>query len=201
MEKDGKERFVVSGYDFRNEEDARLAETEKRKIEYLKQHLDTNKPETVLALYTKAVNERLFKTPIGIEFLRELQDYLINQADYSEEEVPPVRLHFSYGSPLRDKTNPARSRVIPQKKKEHIAPLVLSVIFNLALLGGVIAMFYITLNSDQPNILNYETAITNRYATWEQSLAEKETSLRKKELELKKIEESLGVDLDSLTTE
>jgi hypothetical protein len=201
MEKDGKESFLVSGYAFRNEEDAKLAEIEKRKIEYLKQHLDTNKPETVLALYTKAVNERLFKTPLGIEFLRELQDYLINQADYSEDEVPPIRLFFHYESPLRDKTNPARSRVIPEKKKERVAPLFISVVFNLALLAAVIAMFYITLNSEQPNILNYETAITNRYATWEQSLAEKETSLRKKELELKKIEESLGVSVDSVTTE
>ena len=56
---------------------------------------------------------------------------------------------------------------------------------NIALIAAVIAMFVITLKSDQPNILNYETALINRYSEWEEELSVRENALREKERELK----------------
>ena len=46
-------------------------------------------------------------------------------------------------------------------------------------------MFAITLNADQPNVLNYEKVLTDRYASWEQDLTEREQVIREKERELK----------------
>ena len=48
----------------------------------------------------------------------------------------------------------------------------------------VFAMFVITLQSDNPNILNYRQAITNEYASWEQELTERENKVREKEQKL-----------------
>lgn len=45
-------------------------------------------------------------------------------------------------------------------------------------------MFMITLKSDNPNILNYEKNLVNRYAAWEQELREREQVVREKEREL-----------------
>lgn len=45
-------------------------------------------------------------------------------------------------------------------------------------------MFVITLQSDNPNILNYRQAITNEYASWEQELTERENKVREKEQKL-----------------
>ena len=45
-------------------------------------------------------------------------------------------------------------------------------------------MFMITLRSDNPNVLNYERALTDKYASWEQELTERERAVREKELEL-----------------
>ena len=61
----------------------------------------------------------------------------------------------------------------------------MSVMLNVVLVIAVIAMFVITLTSDQPNVLNYERALTNRYASWEQELTEREQAVREKERELK----------------
>lgn len=45
-------------------------------------------------------------------------------------------------------------------------------------------MFWITLNSENPNILNYKTQIENKYAMWEQELTRREKEIRQKEAEL-----------------
>ena len=45
-------------------------------------------------------------------------------------------------------------------------------------------MFVMALRSDVPNIINYRTAITNEYASWEQELSEREAKVREREKEL-----------------
>ena len=45
----------------------------------------------------------------------------------------------------------------------------------------VILLFAITLKSDNPNILNYEKALVNKYASWEQDLSERENKVREAE--------------------
>jgi hypothetical protein len=45
-------------------------------------------------------------------------------------------------------------------------------------------MFVIAINSNQPNILNYQRVLQNRYAGWEQELTDREQAIRDKEREL-----------------
>lgn len=54
-------------------------------------------------------------------------------------------------------------------------------IVNILLVILVVAMFCITLNSNNPNILNYKRKILNEYASWEQDLTERENAIREKE--------------------
>ena len=61
----------------------------------------------------------------------------------------------------------------------------LSVILNVLLAGAIIAMFYISYVSEQPNVINYERALTSKYASWEQELTEREQVIRETERELK----------------
>ena len=70
------------------------------------------------------------------------------------------------------------------KKNEHPGLLFTSIVLNIALIVAVIIMFWIATHTDQPNILNYETVITDKYATWEQELTERETAVRQAEREL-----------------
>ena len=71
-----------------------------------------------------------------------------------------------------------------EKKKEHVGFLFISVVLNIGLIIAVIIMFWIATNTDNPNILNYETVLTNKYATWEQELTEREAAVRQAEREL-----------------
>ena len=188
---------IVQGYAFFNEQDAVLAETERKKVEYLHTHLNTSDPEKVLAVYSKAISDRMFKTPIGIDFLREMQTYLVEQCDYSIEDVPAIPLYVEYDKTLRDREVINHKKIAAKKKekpKEKVPFIYISVVLNIALIAAVIAMFVITLKSDQPNILNYETAITNKYSYWEQELSEREQDLRNREKEIKQQVTDLGLE-------
>lgn len=59
-----------------------------------------------------------------------------------------------------------------------------SVFLNVLLVIVIIIMAYITLNSDHVNILNYETKLQDKYASWAQELQEKEDALNKLRNEL-----------------
>ncbi len=187
---------IVQGYAFFNEQDAVLAETERKKVEYLHTHLNTSDPEKVLAVYSKAISDRMFKTPIGIDFLREMQTYLVEQCDYSIDDVPAIPLYVEYDKSLRDREVINHRKITDNKNKknapkEKVPMLFISIVLNIVLIAAVIAMFVITINSEQPNILNYETALVNRYSYWEQELTERERELRTKESELNQSEAEL----------
>lgn len=179
---DTREERTAGGFLFQTKEDAALASLELKKTEYLRMHLSYDNPEQVKQIYEKAVMERTFKTPVGYGFLWELRNFLLENG-IPEEELEPIPLQTSYQ--LR-KNNYAP---VPKKKKQEKASgqpkwTVYSVILNVLLALAVAAMFAIATNGKSPNILNYEKAITNRYASWEQELTERENAVREKEREL-----------------
>ncbi len=178
-----EERELISGgFLFCSKKDAELAETERKKIAYLEERMDYSNPEKIWQIYEKAVQERIFITPTGLSYLKKVQDYLMEQPEIPKDSLSPIPLLHTYDRELREKQNPARNRLrIPKPKKKKQAAFPISVILNILLLITVIVMFAITLDSDNPNVLNYERALTDRYASWEQELTEREQTLRERE--------------------
>lgn len=176
-------RYIAEGYSFHTEEDAALAENEHRKVEYLNARLDYNDPENILRIYKKAIDERIFKSPVGLFFLKSLQRYLINQPGIDSDEVKPIPLYITFENEFREKSSPARNRVkpAPPEPEKKSPALRISVVLNIGLVAALIAMFVIALNANQPNILNYERVLTDRYATWDQELTEREQAVRAQE--------------------
>jgi len=168
---------TVDGFCFQTQQDADLADLERKKIAYLESKMDYSNPDSILRIYEKAIQDKIFKTPVGFFYLKHLQEYLLEQNEIPKEDVEPIPLEQTFG---RDAT---REREVKAGKKT--SALSLSVVLNFLLGAAIVAMFAITLNASQPNILNYERVITDRYATWEQQLTEREQIVREKERELK----------------
>lgn len=171
---------IVAGYCFMGEDDAELARQEVKKIAYMDKHMDYSVPERTLMIYKRSIEERIFKTPVGYEYLKKMQDMLLQNSQINPADVPPVRMYVSFQPRLRTAGNGAGKKSISPKEKKG-NKFVFSVVLNFALAGAVCAMFAIAMKSDSPNILNYETAIVNKYAMWEQELSNREQALREKE--------------------
>lgn len=180
---DTKEERIVEGYEFQSREDAELARQETKKVRYLESHLDYSDPENVLKIYKKAISERIFKTPVGYDYLYKIRQYLISQEGLGEE-VPPVALQNTFTLRLRENYTRPQKKVQEAKRKKEKNWLPYSVLLNILLIFAVCAMFAIAKNGKTPNILNYEKAITNQYASWEQELTQRENAVREKEKEL-----------------
>lgn len=174
---------VVRGYCFGTAEDAETARQEVKKIEYLEKHMDYGKPENILLVYRKAIETRVFRTPVGWEYLRSLQEKLAECKELGEP-VPPVMLYTVFAHRVGDDIRVPAPRLPERKKKDYKGRLFLSVFINLILAVSIGVMFFIALTGDQPNILNYERTLVNKYAAWEQELTEKENLLRERERQM-----------------
>lgn len=180
------ERYV-DGFMFATKEDAQIAREEIKKIRYISEKMDYAHPEAVLAIYNKMIQNKIFITPVGHAFLRETQLFLLRNSEVNDDEILDISLNMVFGDRHR---TPAKADAVYIQPKEGINYKKKSdflTILCVMLVMMVLAMFSIALNSNRPNILNYEKVITNKYATWEQELSEREAEIREKEetLEIK----------------
>jgi len=180
-----KADWVVEGFQFGTEQDAKLAKSEKSKVQRLENRIDYNNLEIILAVYNKAVDNRVFKTPVGYEYLKKLQSILKEASDLGETVADiPVQGVYS----LRESTSPAVERVKASRKKpkptRKMIGLRTSVFINVVLLLLVALMFLISMTGSNPTVLNYKHAIQNEYSQWEEELSQRESAVREKEREL-----------------
>ncbi len=171
---------VVDGYMFFSIEDAKLAEKEKDKIARLQEKMDESDMELVYKVYNKCIETRSFKTPIGLDYMRYLKK-LLEESENVPGEVLPIPLFVTYESSLRDTSESVKPRIKTNKKETYKEKFLISVCINVILVGMVITMFVIATMAKTPNILNYENAIINQYAGWEEELNQREQELREKE--------------------
>ncbi|MGN0401932.1 MAG: hypothetical protein ACI4HQ_06680, partial [Acetatifactor sp.] len=100
------EKLSVGGYLFYTEKDARLAEAEQKKIEYLEARIDYSRPESILTVYEKSIRERIFRTPIGFDYLQKLRNFLLEQPEIAPESVADIELYCTFGGDIRSNSSP-----------------------------------------------------------------------------------------------
>ena len=181
----GREGWIINGFQFGSEKDANQAKSEELKIQKLEEKMDYQNPQMVLMVYKKAIENRIFKTPVGYEYLKELQK-AIGKNSRLQKEIPPIPVNQVYN--LRDSAAPVIERVKasqqpkkPKKEKQEFFTRKTSIIWNVILAILVLVMFYISTTGSKPTVLNYEKALQNRYAQWEQELEQRESEVREKE--------------------
>ena len=178
----------VGGFLFYTEKDAQIARAEEQKIQYLEERIDYSSPERIQYIYEKTIHERMFRSPVGLQYLKQLQEFLLSQPKIDPASVTDIPLYMTFDGELRGRANPARARVKPSQKKDvdmEKLRFAVSAILNVLLVLAIAAMFYISFASEQPNIFNYEQVLTNKYASWEQELTQWAKELREKELQLR----------------
>lgn len=188
------ENRLLDGYVFSDDETYEKALKEREVIDYLKRNVDLSDSAQVLRLYQQSIRQNLFSTIIGFSFLRKLQDYLLSVEDIDNSEIGPIVLvkteqdeKTEYDNALLRKENALSQKNIEKlsgavnkfKGKYHITLTV-----TIILVVTVCVMFFISLSSNLPTIVNYRQKITNEYSSWQDELDEKEKELDKREQEL-----------------
>lgn len=172
------EKGTVSGFSFADEESLEQAKKEAEGIKYLRTKLDMGNPSQVLVIYNHAVDQEVFKTPVGFSFLKELQDFLKGYPMIKPEDIHRIRVPEGK---VVIKREPAKKE---QRKERGVkrGAFGVSLFFNFVLLAVCIGMFVIAfLSRDNVTILNYENRLIDKYEDWEKELTQRERIVREKE--------------------
>ena len=194
MDETMKKQFTVNGFTFGSADDVELAETELSTVKYIDKKIENRSADTILSVYQGVIERKMLRTPIGYSYLHDLQKRMI-KGGIPKENIQGIPM-FQVFSESKFTEEPRERTTYVQKKKkkdELRSKNRMLVIVNLILVAIIIALFVITLNASNPNILNYRKAITNEYSSWEQELTEREKAVREKERELN-IEVDYGLD-------
>ena len=160
----------------------------------------------------QAVQERVEKAT-GLHKLKDLQEYLTTIPFIKNEDILPIpvthpRLEASLKKQKREIAQKERVRAVRARQREKklakidrkaletesSGKLKISLCVNAILVVCVVAMFAMTLTSDSPTIVDYQSKLLNRYASWEQELTEREKAVSEKEQEL-------GIQVDTEQTD
>lgn len=197
----------VGGFLFEDEVTAAQARKEEEGIRFIKEKSALNNPEVVLKLYKTVLQQNLFVTPVGVRFLMELQNYLMEAPSVNNEDIPALDTSaFLKPVEVPEKTRDIGNETAKRRTLESVqklksrgskgdnykhafyVALFLAVVFGFSVLG----MFAIAeLSSDNVTILNYREKIINQYEQWEKELKAEEERLKDWEEDLAEREAAL----------
>jgi hypothetical protein len=189
--------LIVDGFIFGTMADATLAREESDRIRYLDDNMNYANISKVMQLYNRALDTKMFQTPVGWEYLCRLKG-ILKENGYSDEEIRPVPLYNVFAREEEPSRMMDRIKTpAPKKKDLYRRKFAISVILIIVLVIMVIVMFVIALSAETPNMINYRNAIIDDYAEWEQDIKEREDKVREKERELgivSPLEHQLDID-------
>lgn len=182
MNQETKGKYTVNGFLFGDEEDVELANQELAAIQFIDKKIENRSSETVLGVYQGALEKRMFRTPIGYCYLRELQKRLL-KTGIRREQINAIPLYQVFNDSYKTMELPRRKTSLKKKTKKNEKLLRYSILANFIMGFLILLLFVIALMGETPNAINYRNAITNEYAEWEDNLKEREKIVREKERE------------------
>lgn len=176
--------YIVGGFVFATEVEAKAAKNDENKIQSIDKKLNYKNFEAVAMVYNKAIENHVFETIIGEMYLKKLQGHLLETKETdSDFELQPIPIRSKLSVP-KQPDEIAKPKIQIRSQKESREKLKFSIMLNFLLALLIVILFIITLTGENANIINYKTVITNEYAQWEQELQEREAAVREKEKEL-----------------
>ncbi|MDO5382055.1 MAG: hypothetical protein Q4F06_04935 [Eubacteriales bacterium] len=188
--KDGskKKEYTVGGYTFNSKDEAQAAKDELNAIKYVSSKTDGSDPKQVFILYNKIIDRKLFTTAIGINYLKNLQQFLYNCDDIPRDKIQPIPISIDTQAEMERRheqiAHRSELRDLSIQAARYKNNFIKAMILNVALIIVIIAMLLILKTSSNANIINYEVNIQDKYAIWQEQLESQEASLKAREAEL-----------------
>lgn len=195
-----EDKYVVDGFRFKTKEELAEAKNEYEGVTYMKGRTNMNNPANVYSVYKSLVEKKVFKTPVGMKFLYELQDNLYKSGKYTKEDLDSIIIEI----PDKKLSAKQKKKELKASKKEVIRSMkeldiesvyrnrfINVAIMNVLLIIVIAVIIAITSNSENINILNYKNRIDAEYNDRENSLVKWKNELNELEKALKEKEKAL----------
>lgn len=188
---------TVGGYAFAAERDAQLAEREQHNIDALKGKMNLEHVTELETLYCRLAEKRVFKTPVGYQFMGEFREYLVNDLKLEDEKIPYVPVEVLRGPNRKQREQmeqlQAENDKLSVSQKKYQIGLWICIVL-------IVAMIVVTVLNPNVGYINTENKILNRYSAWEEELTQREKAVKEKEAELGIQPDTQSVDEESTET-
>ena len=189
-----KERRVVEGFVFDNDEEYQMALKDAEMFEILWGKIKNSNGKMAIELYESLLVSDKIKTVVGMYNIKLLQNYLIKNGYVSENEITPIvgfigkkvsttdavksyeyayKMKYLVDQKVNDKLEKYKSMVGTLK----VVVLILSVV--------VAIMFVVQANGGTANYASSKEAVIDEYSEWEENLNDREKEVKEREEELK----------------
>ena len=170
---------------FSDAEKKEAAKDELAAIKYMSSKTDSTNAKQVYILYHDIIDKKLFNTLIGMNYLKELQQFLYLSPDVPNEKIRPIPINNETKEMMEGRRelteHKSEIRKLTKERNHYKDNFVISVIVNVVLVVVIAAMIYITLHSSNANVINYEVNLQDKYASWQEELQSQEESLNARE--------------------
>lgn len=172
-------QFQLNGYQFLDKSSYNIALIEQQKIDTIKQSIFADNPDNTRIIYEKLTKKLYFSTPIGMDFLRELREYLV--AIYGEDIAPvPV----APGRITRVSRKTVDIEKYKQLKEENSKTKRIKnnlTIAVIAMLITIIGILFILITNENSGYFRAKEKLEDKYAAWEERLYNWEQELNERE--------------------
>lgn len=214
------DNHTVNGFYFEDAAMAAKAEKEAETVRYIRSKTNLARVDAVYGIYTKLIENNVFSTEVGYSFLMELYWILQESGTYNASDLPKVYIskgHVSESKTVPDKqsdeaemlsdedeariveavrkrtkslndTSKTQVRNIREMYKDKLKTYKMVIWVLVLCIIGMLALVYF---SDASPLRDAEQQVLDKYATWQETLQEKEESLREKEAALSAWEKEL----------
>ena len=139
-------------------------------------------------MYNKLLDKELFRTQIGINYLKQLQQFLYVSDEIPNDKIRPIPVNFELQEVLDGRreitNNKGKIYRLTREKDSYKDKYTKLIIVNIVLVLIIVAMIAITMTSSNPTIIDYENKLVDKYAGWQERLELQEESLEQREQEL-----------------
>ena len=177
-------RPVVDGFTFDSARETEKAKKEYESIKKLKNKINIEDIEETKKLYNKLVQKRYLETPVGLSFLHEMREYLLQHVP--EEELNPIFVP-DYKVKTPEKSSIISSKFVrleEENKKLHSLKNKMAIAIT-ALVIIVVGMIFIVMTNENLGYFNAEEKVLDKYAAWQERLQNWEEELIEREDALK----------------
>ena len=157
-------------------------------IRYVSSKTDRKDPKQIYILYNTMLDKELFKTPVGLDYLKELQQYLYINQEIPNEKIRPIPINSELQEMLSDSREMTKARgtirTLTRQRDRYKDKFIKMIIVNVALVIIIAAMAVIMMTSSNPTIIDYENKLQDKYSGWEEELSSREAIIKEKENQL-----------------
>lgn len=191
---------VVHGFYFDNDKDYQLALKDEEMLKYLWKRIEASDKRTVYELYCKLLESNKCSTVVGMAYIKEIYNYIIQNGYATEDEMPPIegftveKLHRAGGY---SQAQMHRIKMAMEKNLETRVEKYKNNISRLKITVGVLIILVVTLfslgfmNNDGSNYVSARENVIDEYSKWESELTVKEKELKEREEKVLEEEEQL----------